>query len=374
MDSRERIEAAVALRKPDRVPVVPDFDTFIAVNAGITMRELLFDFHKAEGALEKAHRDFEIDGNHLFLGGCGRYLKVGMPADWRLPGVDGVDDDEPMQMIEFPREGPEIYARIAGSGGALQFLRSIWRVNPEFRSLEAPFFAAGLAAFMYRTRRHMKKWAKRGVPCIGGAIPNVLPFDVLSGTRSMPEFLKDLHRRPEDVLAAVKAMERFALRFLMLMSSSLGTGYCFIGSARSSATFVSPRVFERFYLPTLVAACEKIVEKGMVPFMHFDSDYTPMLSYFRELPRGRCILNLDESTDIFRAKEVLGDHMCLMGNVPASLLTLGEPGEVDACCERLIREVGADGGFILSSSCSVPTEAKTENVKAMVSSVKKHAS
>ena len=71
-------------------------------------------------------------------------------------------------------------------------------------------------------------------------------------------------------------------------------------------------------------------------------------------------------TDIFEAKKVLGDHMCLMGDVSATMFTLGTPEEVEAYCKRLIDEVGEGGGFILSSGCGVPHDAKPENMRALI--------
>jgi uroporphyrinogen-III decarboxylase len=62
--------------------------------------------------------------------------------------------------------------------------------------------------------------------------------------------------------------------------------------------------------------------------------------------------------------------MCIMGDVPATLLKLGQPDEVHAYCRRLIDEIGFDGGFILSSGCTVPIDSKPENVKAMIESVR----
>lgn len=371
MTPGERIAAAISLGTPDRVPVVPDFDIYIAAHAGISMHELLFDMEKAEAALDAVHADFDIDGNHLFLGGCGPYIALGIPARWRLPGRDGAPD-EPMQMREEELDGPEIYQWIARKGGARYYLRNVLRANPVMRGIHAPAYAGGFAGYTLRARRHFKKWERRGIPCLGGAVPGILPFDALSGARSFPEFAKDLHRAPDEVLAAARAMEPFSVFFIVSVARTLGLRYCFIGSARSSASFVSPRVFERFYLPSLVTATREMVSRGLVPFLHFDSDYTAMLEHFKELPRGACVLNLDESTDIFKAKEVLGDHMCLMGNVPAALLKLGRPDEVDSYCRRLIEEVGVGGGFILSSSCSVPPDARPDNVRAMVESVKRY--
>lgn len=362
----------MSLRKPDRVPVVPDFDVYIAKHAGITMRELLFDLKKAEAALDTAYRDFRFDGHHLFLGGCGPYIKVGLPQRFRLPGEDGVGDDEPMQAIEEEAEGPEVYDEIREKGFTPVYLRCMRKANGDPGLARSLPLAAGLAGYLWKLGRHVRKWERRGVPCLGGTPPNVLPFDVLSGTRSMAEFAKDLYRRPEAVLAALPRVSEFCTRQMILTAKAAGTRYCFVGSARSSATFISPRLFERFALPSLVEAVRKLVEAGLVPFLHFDSDWTPMLPYLKELPRGSCILDLDGTTDIFKAKEVLGGHLCLMGDVPAAMMKLAQPEEVDAYCARLIREVGAGGGFILSSGCSIPADAKSQNVRALIESVNRH--
>jgi uroporphyrinogen-III decarboxylase len=81
-----------------------------------------------------------------------------------------------------------------------------------------------------------------------------------------------------------------------------------------------------------------------------------------------------EQTDLIRAKEILGDTVCLRGNVPTSLLVTGTPEEVDAYCKTLITKVGKGGGFILDGAASIPDEAKPENVMAMAKSVQRYAS
>jgi uroporphyrinogen-III decarboxylase len=60
-----------------------------------------------------------------------------------------------------------------------------------------------------------------------------------------------------------------------------------------------------------------------------------------------------------------------MGNVPSPLLQVGSVTEVEEYCRKLIETCGKGGGFILSNGSSID-EAKPENVKAMIDSVKKY--
>ena len=82
---------------------------------------------------------------------------------------------------------------------------------------------------------------------------------------------------------------------------------------------------------------------------HLDQNWLKFLPYFRELPEGKYIVELDGCTDIFEAKKIIGDRMCLMGDVPARLLKLGTKQDVEQYCRKLIDEVGKGSGFILSS-------------------------
>ncbi len=92
----------------------------------------------------------------------------------------------------------------------------------------------------------------------------------------------------------------------------------------------------------------------------------------RKLPAGKVLLQLDGLTDIFAAKERIGDRMCLFGDVPAAKLATGSATEVTEYCHRLIEVVGKGGGFMLAAGCEVPPNARPENVRAMVEAVDKY--
>ena len=78
-----------------------------------------------------------------------------------------------------------------------------------------------------------------------------------------------------------------------------------------------------------------------------------------------------EKTDMFKAKEVLGNHHCIQGGVPSSLLEVGSPSEVEEHCKKLIEVCGKGGGFILRLGRSIDC-AKPENLKAMIAAAEKY--
>jgi hypothetical protein len=147
-----------------------------------------------------------------------------------------------------------------------------------------------------------------------------------------------------------------------------GNMLAFVVLERGSGFYYRLDVFERFEWPFLQHYVDAYISEGITPWLHFDTDWGINLPYFKKLPKGKCICDLDGTTDIFRAKEVLKGS----GDVPASLLTLGKPEEVEAYCKRLIDEVGDGGGFMLTTGCECPIDVKPENLRAMVETGKSY--
>ena len=135
--------------------------------------------------------------------------------------------------------------------------------------------------------------------------------------------------------------------------------------------FMSIDQFKTFFWPTLHKLILALIDHGLVPMVLFESDYTDRLEIIKDVPPGKVIYWF-ERTDIFKAKEVLGDRVCLKGNVPSSLMCTGTPDEVKAYCKKLIDIVGKGGGFIVDCDIGIPDEAKPENVRAMTDFVKEY--
>jgi hypothetical protein len=374
MTARERIDTAIRLGQPDRVPVAPILDFFSARYGGITQHEMLFDIKKADLALLKTLEDLGgTDGLSFSWAGLGQALLTVFPTPPLVPGIDGFPADEEFQFVEKSIMEAEEYAWMQEDVG--RFLLEKMRLNhPELRTLPGmakSLMGMGMAAL--KVRMSVKAWQARGIEPLVGSNLCMTPMEGISmAFRSFDQFMLDLFRCPQELKAAGQALMKPLINLGKMLIMGSGIKRLFFGGTRTSASFISPRQFEDLALPEWQEMAWHFATRGVTPLLHLDSDWTAFFPYLKSLPRGKCILNLDGTSDIFKAKEVLGDHMCIMGDVPAALLKLGEPEEVDEYCSRLITEIGADGGFILSSGCSVPIDAKPENVKAMLTSVMKY--
>ena len=371
----ERIEAAIRLEKPDRVPVVPMIDCFSARYGGITQEEMFFDIRKADMALHRTLEDLgSVDGLHQSYAGLGKALLTIFPVPPLIPGVGDIPPDGQFQFVEKSIMEREEYRRI-GERGVLRWLLDKLKLYHPWLGTPAGFIKglAPIGVDSIKVKQSVRAWRRRGVESMVASNLTFSPMEGISMLlRSFNDFMLDLFRCPEDLKAASRELIKPLKSLGWILSKSSGVKRVFLGGTRTSASFISPRQFEELALPEWVEMCEYYVDRGITPVLHFDSDWTPFFPYLKHLPRRKCVLNLDGTSDIFKAKEVLGDYMCIFGDVPAALLKLGEPEEVDEYCRRLITEVGKGGGFILGSGCTIPVDARPENVEAMLASGKRY--
>jgi len=125
---------------------------------------------------------------------------------------------------------------------------------------------------------------------------------------------------------------------------------------------MSNKQYEEFWWPSMKKVMEDIIDEGFIPYLYTEGIYTERLPIIKDIPKGKAIYHIE--TDIFKAKEILGDTVCLAGGPPASLLNTGTPQEVKDYCKKLIDVIGEGGGFIMDVEVPLIT-AKVENVKAM---------
>jgi uroporphyrinogen-III decarboxylase len=353
-----RIRTAISLGKPDRVPVVLMADAFCANHLGVKLSEYCMDVELSNITQMKSLTSLgEIDGVEKPHVNALQFSAVWL-SKMKIPGRD-LPEGVLWQVDEAELMTAEDYDTIIDKGYKQFFVNFCkTKLSSKGDVLEA---VQKVYDFMPRAIKNYES-AGTGVCC---PVLTGLPYDAFTGGRTMAKFTRDVFKMPDKVQAAMDVMMIDLLAGLRQQIRTYKPFGVWLSGMRAASEFVSPKIWQRMVFPYIKKIVNTIVEEGAYVFLHFDSNWERDLEYFKELPKGKCAFGSDHATDIFKLKKVLGDHMCIKGDVPASLLTLGTPDEVYNYCTRLISEIGPSG-YILAQGCDIPANAKVENVKAMI--------
>lgn len=352
-----RLSTAVALGKPDRVPVVAGVDAFAARHMGITAAEYINNQDKASEILAESVSNLgDVDAT-LFITTFARMAGPGWLSEVKLPGRD-LGPNEPFQVHELGLMTLEDYDIIINKGWFYFFMDYVNTRLP--KNATSDFNQYMSTDFIKAAGNFINKGIVPFTTVMSGPA-----FDILCAGRGMKNFTRDLFKNPDKVLAVMDVILAENIESYKNQIAIAKPFAVWFGATRSASEFLAPKTWQRFVWPYIKKAIEAIVDAGAYAYLHFDSNWDRDLEFFRELPRGKCIFGCDHATDIYKIKDVLGDHMCIFGDVPAALLTIGTPDEVYNYCTKLINEIGPSG-LILAAACNIPANAKVENVKAMV--------
>ena len=371
MSPNERLWSAIRLESSDRVPIVPTLCPEPAARLiGLPLAAVARD---AKLAVDATFRVFDD------CGGWDNpypavYTPVGMqianifPLRMRIPGKD-LGENDVYQVEEREVLQTADYDRIAEAGvDAFYYEDYLWRIT----DLRREELDGALWQVIEDLDYFGAECARRDVrPFFGGY--SLHPFFSLSLMRSLVPFTQDLHYAPQPVERALQRMTEDVIAKQIPIIKQSGLNMWILVEERASGALYPPAVADRFWWPYTRQIVDACWSEGIVTVFHLDQCWDKNLAQFRQLPRGSAVLELDSTTDIFAAKQAVGDHLCLHGDVPAALLSIGTPEEVSAYCRRLIDKVGANGGFILGSGCSVPADVTPENFRAMIDTAKTHA-
>ena len=396
----QRMEDAINLKVPDRVPIVASFNAFPAKYVeGVTCEDAFYNPRKWFDACKKTIADFAPDsytiqgmiagpvmdalGNKVLLlpgRGCAadhsfqfveaEYMKADEYQAFFADPSDFAVRTHLTRIFENTRgfaKLPPLTDLISGNGimGLLEPLS-----QPEVQDSFKALIKAGEETKKWRiiSAAFGSQMAELGFPPSRTAT-SWAPFDLLPDMlRGMKGTMLDMYRQPDNVLAACEKILPWSIEKGITSAQKGGATRVFIPLHRGAMGFMSIKQFEKFYWPTFKRLLLALIDAGLTPAPFIEGDYSDRLEYFLELPRGKVLGHFD-TTDIFKAKQVLGKHMCIQGNFPASLLQTGNPREVREHTRKLIEGVGKDGGYIMACRGSMD-EANPELVKVWIDSTK----
>jgi hypothetical protein len=401
-ERQKRVFDAIRLNEPDRVPISASSGFFAAKYAGFTCKEVMYDREKTMAATLRFLQDFQPDlgDNPFFLVFLGPMLEaVGYKnLIWAGQGMDDMSsyqflEAEVMRPEEYDaflfdptdfvirKAWPRIYSSLKGFEklpplhDVYDFVSSIMKLvsfaDPDVRASMEALMNTGLKIKerLDDSAVFVDKLKALGFPSITGALSQA-PFDYFSDfLRGTKGAFMDMLRIPDKVMAMVDKM--YPIMFnLGLKAKAVGQPGVFMPLHRCLDDFMSPKQFQIFFWPSLKKLLEAFIAEDLIPIVLWEGNCESRLEIIGDIPAGKAVYYF-EQTDLFKAKEVLGDVVCLQGGVPSTMLCTGTPDDVTAHCKKLIKHVGKGGGYIMYPSTALD-DAKTENVKAMFNTVKEY--
>lgn len=416
----QRVKDAVALKEPDRVPITPFADSFFAgLQEGMSHKDIMYKGKKVGKASLKVFSRYDWDlYPYMVFVGMGAIFDLIGNRSMKWPGAADPEfrlgDHQPYQIIEkawMPAEEYEyLIEDLTGyltrnllparndALGAFQKFPSAALLATNFSGMGAMMFLMDkdvkkinknlkksllkIIGLILGTKKYNNGMKKKGNPIAGKGNTAAAPFDMVSDyLRGMHGTMLDMYRNPEELKKACELLTKSQLDSLDALSGMFGSSdddtvsLSFMPLHRGAEGFMNNDQFEEFYWPGLTKTMEGMIAKGITPMPFFEGRYNDRLEFLAEFAKkhkGKLVYFFQD-TDIIKVKEMMGDYVCIRGNVPASLLIAGPPKAVDEYVKKCIEGCMEGGGYLVDGGVSgIPNEARHENVQAMTDAVHKY--
>lgn len=170
--------------------------------------------------------------------------------------------------------------------------------------------------------------------------------------------LDDAQRMVDEALVAAEKYQKHG----GLDGFALCSDYCF-----NTGPFLSPRLFRKFVTPYLTRLTSAYRQMGFYVIKHTDGNIMPILDQLVESgPHALHSIDPMAGVDIAEVKSLVGDRVCLIGNVDCSMLDSGTPEQIQASTRYALQSGMPGGGYIFSTSNCIYTGMPLENYDIML--------
>lgn len=190
------------------------------------------------------------------------------------------------------------------------------------------------------------------------------PFTVAAMVLGTEQLMIGMIKKPDKIKQLLEVIvennERYIRRLLDL---EVGIGFA---DPVSSTCLISAKQYKEFSLPYLQKNVDFIKKNGGGCGLHICGTSRELWEALTETGIGS--FGLDNVEDLEEAKKVLGNHMCIQGNVPpVEVMKNGAPQDVIRSAKECIRKGwNSPKGFVLTSGCQLPIGTPKENMQALM--------
>lgn len=362
-------------KKPERVPHLSNYITWQIFDAGYTLSEAINDYSKMERAVIEHVTKYKWDA--VIGYGTRNPNRIVRELNAEFYKIDDKAGSITVQDYSL-LEGSEL----------LQFaqdpIKMLWEVcmgrkypsfNPQMPLEQFQRVINESLLFDQFASRVINRCVNEfGLPMItDGSLGSAYfgmeyVFAMLRGIRG---FSIDQRRNKAGLLAATEALDALyvepSIQLIKASKPGPNENTCWdYGLGFLAPTVMTPRQFEETYWPTVERVCDALAEKQKSVRVIIQGKSAPFIPYFYERYPHNMFTYLLEADDIFEIREKYPD-IPLAGGMTDTFLGSATPEEVVARAKLLVREIGAEGGYIMCQDKmgSFRSDGNAENLLAL---------
>jgi hypothetical protein len=318
-ERQKRIDDAIALREPDRVPITAPGQCYPILNAGHTVADAVYDFDKYSESVIKYAAQYEPDAaaGCITIPGEGPALEIFRPKNLVWPGApDGrIDKNSIQQFIEYPvlreedmgffmedhtgwllRKGFPAVSGLLEPLADWEFTR--YNLDYNFNALINMLSTPASREMMQNIwkisdlqteirRKSMElngKLAGMGFPAlIGGRV--FVPFDTFSDFyRGTLDTMMDMYENPEVIIRFIDRNLEYVLENITKQAQIAPGKWVFMPLHKGMDTFLTDEQYKNYYWKYLRKMILHIIDVGMVPYVYTEGPYNSRLKYLSDVP------------------------------------------------------------------------------------------
>jgi uroporphyrinogen decarboxylase len=333
MNGYQRIQAALKGEKADKTPIMLHNFMMAARESNVSMAT----FRNNPGVMAEA-----------FIKSVEKYAFDGVLVDLdtvTLAGAVGVP-------VDFPENEPARSGK--GALETLEAVKTLKKINIEnYRYIQNWLEATRL----------VKEHVKDDIFVRGNC--DQAPFSLASMIRGSQEWMLDLIMgEPELVEELLEYCTGISCQFINLMAQT-GCDMVSNGDSPAGPEMISPEMYKDFALPYEKRVVDVAHENALPYMLHICGNTDVILDSM--LHSGADAFELDYKTDATKAREILCEKACFVGNIdPSGVLAMGTPELVEQKTVELLNVFSKTNRFILNAGCAIPAETPPENLKRMI--------
>lgn len=400
-----RVETAIHLGEPDKVPVFTFFSSYIQRAYSSNYANIFYDFETAGEAAVKFHQDhpqLDIALTPQFTSGKTNEIAGSTMLDW--PGRPGtkvssfsshqVIERELMMQEEYPemlndfsgfmirKYVPRAYSNLKGMAGlnlTPTIVLSTGMLSPYYSPEAQDAFqklaqiGAEDAKAAAATAKYNNILADMGFPpMMTGA--SEAPYDILGdyfrGTMGIFEDMidPDMEDYVEQACYMFAEQQIQSLQYFRFVDMPVKRVFFPLHKAMDG--FMSDAQYERFYWKPLKKIILALIDMGVTPYIYTEGPYRTRLHHLADVPKGKVFYHF-EDVDMAEAKRVLGNTAAICGNLSISRMEFGRKEDIAEDVKRLLDICAPGGGYLFDFNGSLEN-CKPENMEIMFETLDKY--